>query len=59
MKPAAAFRRLLSDDAIIVAPGVYDGLSARLAARAGFRAVYAKGAASPGVSVTRISGCSA
>ena len=43
MSPAAALRRLLADDAIIVAPGVYDGLSARLAARAGFRAVYATG----------------
>ena len=43
MRPAVAFRRLLSDDEIIVAPGVYDGLSARLAARAGFRAVYATG----------------
>ena len=40
---AAAFRRLLSDNEIIVAPGAYDGLSARLAARAGFRAVYATG----------------
>ena len=28
---------------IVVAPGVYDGLSARLAARAGFAAVYATG----------------
>ena len=43
MRPTAAFRRLLSEDGIIVAPGVYDGLSARLTARAGFRAVYATG----------------
>jgi 2-methylisocitrate lyase-like PEP mutase family enzyme len=43
MKPAAALRRLLSGDEIVVAPGVYDGLSARLAARAGFRVVYATG----------------
>jgi 2-methylisocitrate lyase-like PEP mutase family enzyme len=28
---------------IVVAPGVYDGLSARLAARAGFAAAYATG----------------
>ena len=28
---------------IVVAPGVYDGLSARLAARAGFSAIYATG----------------
>ena len=43
MTSTAAFRRLLSEDKIIVAPGVYDGLSARLAARAGFPAVYATG----------------
>ena len=43
MEPAAAFRRLLAEHETIVAPGVYDGLSARLAARAGFRALYATG----------------
>jgi 2-methylisocitrate lyase-like PEP mutase family enzyme len=43
MRPATALRRRLVDDEIIVAPGVYDGLSARLAARAGFPAVYATG----------------
>src|SRR5206468_6651115 len=43
MRPTTALRRLLADDAIVVAPGVYDGLSARLAARAGFHAVYATG----------------
>ena len=43
MKPGTALRHLLAGDAIVVAPGVYDGLSARLAARAGFRAVYATG----------------
>src|SRR5262245_19292717 len=43
MKPTTALRRLLSENEIIVAPGVYDGLSARLAARRGFRAVYATG----------------
>jgi 2-methylisocitrate lyase-like PEP mutase family enzyme len=43
MTHALALRRLLSGDEIIVAPGVYDGLSARLCARAGFRAVYATG----------------
>jgi len=43
MNQASALRRLLSGDEIIVAPGVYDGLSARLCARAGFRAVYATG----------------
>ena len=39
----AALRRLLTGGEVIVAPGVYDGLSARLAARAGFSAVYATG----------------
>jgi len=43
MRPTTAFRQLLAGDAIIVAPGVYDGLSARLAASAGFPAVYATG----------------
>ena len=43
MKPTTALRRLISENEIIVAPGVYDGLSARLAARHGFRAVYATG----------------
>jgi 2-methylisocitrate lyase-like PEP mutase family enzyme len=43
MGPGAALRRLLAGDAIVVAPGVYDGLSARLARHAGFAAVYATG----------------
>jgi len=36
-------RRLIEGDDVVVAPGVYDGLSARLTARAGFRALYATG----------------
>jgi 2-methylisocitrate lyase-like PEP mutase family enzyme len=36
-------RRLLSGGDLLVAPGVYDGLSARLARHAGFAAVYATG----------------
>jgi hypothetical protein len=43
MRPTTALRRLLAEDEVIVAPGVYDGLSARLCARRGFRAVYATG----------------
>ncbi len=43
MHPAAALRQLLAGDDVIVAPGVYDGLSARLARHAGFAAVYATG----------------
>ena len=42
MKPTTRLRQLIADD-VVVAPGVYDGLSARLAARAGFAAVYATG----------------
>jgi len=43
MKPAATLRALIGGDAVVVAPGVYDGLSARLARQAGFAAVYATG----------------
>jgi 2-methylisocitrate lyase-like PEP mutase family enzyme len=43
MRMTTSLRRLLAAPDIIVAPGVYDGLSARLAARAGFPAVYATG----------------
>jgi len=41
--PAATLRQLLTGDDVVVAPGVYDGLSARLARHAGFAAVYATG----------------
>lgn len=38
---ATALRRSLEDpNAFIVAPGVYDGLSARMALAAGFDALY-------------------
>src|SRR5262245_18973946 len=43
MRPTTALRELLAGPDIIVAPGVYDGLSVRLAVRAGFPAVYATG----------------
>ena len=43
MHPAATLRQLLAGDDVLVAPGVYDGLSARLARHAGFAAVYATG----------------
>ena len=42
---AGRLRALLGNAAPIVAPGVFDGLSARLVARAGFAAVYASGGA--------------
>ncbi len=37
---AARLRQLLSDNSIVVAPGVYDGFTARLALRAGFDCLY-------------------
>ena len=43
MRPSTALRKLIASDEIIVAPGVYDGMSARLVQRAGFTAVYATG----------------
>jgi 2-methylisocitrate lyase-like PEP mutase family enzyme len=43
MRPATALRHLIGADRIVVAPGVYDGLSARLVRRAGFAAAYATG----------------
>ncbi len=44
--PAAArLRELIAGDGVVVAPGVFDGLSARLVEQAGFPAVYASGGA--------------
>ncbi len=43
--PTARLRALLAGDRIIVAPGVFDGLSAHLARRAGFDVAYASGGA--------------
>jgi 2-methylisocitrate lyase-like PEP mutase family enzyme len=43
VKPTTRLRRLVAGCDVVVAPGVYDGLSARLAARAGFPAIYATG----------------
>ena len=43
MRPTRTLRTLIAGGEVVVAPGVYDGLSARLAARAGFGAVYATG----------------
>ena len=44
-RPGARLRRLLAREQLLVAPGVYDGLSARLAEQAGAEAVYASGGA--------------
>ncbi|MDR7523406.1 MAG: oxaloacetate decarboxylase [Armatimonadota bacterium] len=43
--PARRLRRRLSDPRLVVAPGVFDGLSARIATAAGFEALYASGGA--------------
>ncbi|MQA97829.1 MAG: isocitrate lyase [Streptosporangiales bacterium] len=42
---ARALRTMLRQPGIVVAPGVYDGLSARIAAAAGFGALYVSGGA--------------
>lgn len=39
-----AFREMIEGDRMVVAPGVYDGLTATLVARAGFTAAYMTGA---------------
>jgi 2,3-dimethylmalate lyase len=51
MKTTAKLRQLLRDPGIIVAPGAYDCLTARLIEREGFPAVYMTGA---GTAVTRL-----
>ena len=43
MGPTTRLRELIQGSDVIVAPGVFDGLSACLAGRAGFSAVYATG----------------
>jgi carboxyvinyl-carboxyphosphonate phosphorylmutase len=44
MRTTTQLRQMLGDPGIIVAPGAYDGFSARLIEAAGFRAVYMTGA---------------
>ena len=44
MSQAARFRELLRRDGMVVAPGAYDCITARLIERAGFEAVYMTGA---------------
>jgi 2-methylisocitrate lyase-like PEP mutase family enzyme len=50
MTGAGRLRALLQGDAMVIAPGAYDGLTAKLVAQAGFPAVYMTGA---GTSVAR------
>jgi isocitrate lyase len=45
MRATTTLRQLLGKGEIVVAPGAYDGLSARLVVQAGFPAVYASGGA--------------
>jgi 2-methylisocitrate lyase-like PEP mutase family enzyme len=45
VRPTTRLRELLAHEELLVAPGVFDGLSARLAERAGAEAVYASGGA--------------
>lgn len=45
MRATTRLRKLFEDGHTIVAPGIADGLSARLVAQAGFEAVYASGGA--------------
>jgi len=40
---AAELRRLLAQGEFILAPGIYDGISARVADRMGFPALYMTG----------------
>jgi 2-methylisocitrate lyase-like PEP mutase family enzyme len=44
MKPSAQLRALLARPEIVIAPGAYDGLTARLVEAAGYAAVYMTGA---------------
>lgn len=45
MKPTHILRKMIEGDRLITAPGVFDGLSALLAKRAGFDVLYASGGA--------------
>lgn len=45
MKPTRALRQLLNSGQTLVAPGIFDGLSALLAKQAGFPVLYASGGA--------------
>ncbi len=49
--PAARLRQLIQEEDIVVAPGVFDGISARMALKAGHKALYQTGA---GTSASRL-----
>lgn len=48
MNKSEMFRHLIADEKLLVLPGVYDGLSARIAEQAGFGAIAAGGYAAVG-----------
>jgi len=48
MRMTTRLRQMLAEPGLIVAPGVYDGFSARLVEAAGFRAAYMTGAGTAG-----------
>ena len=58
MTQAARFRELLRRDGMVVAPGAYDCITARLIERAGFNAVYMTGAGWHLVTASSASICS-
>ena len=43
--PDLSFKQRLSENRVVLAPGVYDAFTASMAARAGFEALYLSGAA--------------
>jgi len=45
MKSTTRLRQMIHQDTLAIAPGVYDGLSAKLVEQAGFQCVYASGGA--------------
>ncbi len=47
MSPGRHLRSLLDGDALVVAPGVLDGITAGSAEQAGFSCVYMTGAGTP------------
>jgi hypothetical protein len=58
MTQASRFRELLHRDGMVVAPGAYDCITAKLIAQAGFEAVYMTGPAPRRRSAIPISGWS-
>ena len=56
MRASTRFKQRLASPGIVVAPGCYDGLSARLVAEAGFEAAYASGGAIARISMELCSG---